>query len=386
MIPLRVSVAHMRHNRVRALLTSLSVTVTVFLFCALQSVVTSLERTLEGTSSARLITQSAVSLFVVLPVHMWRKIEAVPGVTAVTHWTWFAGVWVAPERFFARFAVDVPSLRRVYGDQAKVPDMIMSQAEWDAFAQHRQGCVVGQGLVERWGFEVGSKIPLQGNIFPGQYDLTVVGVYRSATPSFDENALFFQWDYMNEVAGQPDRVGLYVLQLEEASRGGEVAKAVDELFSSSSTRTRTMTERAFQANFISMWGNLPLLMGVISGAVVFACFMITLNTMLLLARERVREQGIMKALGFSDRAVGALSVAESLLLCGAGTALGLGLAFAALGEPPQMLAGVIPELALAGTTVRQALGLGLLLGLCSGLVPFWIVSRLSVLDALRKVG
>jgi putative ABC transport system permease protein len=389
MIPLRISVAHLRHTWLRAMLTVLSVAVTAFLFCTLRAVVTTLENVVSSASSERIITQSAVSLFVQMPISMWQRLQAIPGVRAVTHWTWFGGTYIDESHFFARFGVDVPTFRAVYGDQraGKPADVLLTGDEWQEFAQNRTGCIVGGALAERYGWKIGSHVPLVGSIFPGDYDLTVAAIYRVREgASIDEATLFFHWDYMNEVAGKPSRVSTYTLGLDDESRIGDVSALIDATFANSSTRTKTFTERAFNAQFVSMWGPVPLLLSWIGAAVLFACFMITLNTMLLLARERFREIGILKAIGFGEGAVAALGLIESVALCLLGAVIGAGVSMAMYGTKVLSLESFLPGFSVSARTAGEAIGVGLLLGLASGLATAVWVRRLSVLEAMRRVG
>lgn len=398
MTPFRLSLAHFRRNWFRSLLTVLSVTVAIVLFCVLRSVITSLEGVVGGASSNRLITQSAVSLFVQLPISMWRKVQSVPGVRSTTHWTWFGGLYKDEREFFARFGVDVPSLRLTYGDKTGgavsdvsaggrkgLEDLVLSSEQWDAFEKNRRACIVGPELVKRYGWKIGDRIPLIGNIFPGDYELEIAGVYQPGSTSIDTATLFFHWDYMNETAGRPGRVSTYTLVLDDPDRAAEVADRVDQLFMNSPTRTRTFSEREFQAQFVQMWGNVPLLLNGISIAVFFACFMITVNTMLLLARERFREIGILKAIGFRDGSLAALSVFEALLLCVLGAGLGVLVALGLCSAIAPGITSFLPGFAVEPETAATACGLGLALGLLSGIAPALFVRRLAVIDTLRRV-
>ncbi len=390
MVPFRLGLAHVKHKPLSAALMILSVTITIFLFCTLRSVVVSLDETIKSSSSSRVVTLSAVSLFVELPKSMWPKIDRVDGVRATTHLTWFGGVYIDPSHFFARFAVDPPTFREVYGDRAPPGgrDILLTEDEWERFSQQRQACIIGNDLAKQYGWSIGSRIPLVGTIYPGDYELTVAGIYRSDNPAIDQSSLWFHWDYVNEVSGRRNRVGLYVLLLEAADQAGEVSRRVDQLYVNSSTRTRTLSERALNSEFMSMYGNIPLLMAGLVGAVLFACFMITLNTMMLLARERFQETGVLKALGFPDLIVGSSSIIESILVCLVGTALGVGLAILAYNTAwteaaLAYLRAFFPSFMVHGSTVREALGLGLLLGIASGLAPAVLLGRLRVLDAMR---
>src|SRR5439155_5750884 len=101
-------------------------------------------------------------------------------------------------------------------------------------------------------------------------------------------------------------------------------KAIDDLFANSDAQTRTETEKAFAAGFISMAGNLALLLNGIGLAVAFTILLVTANTMSMAVRERRTEIAVLKTLGFSSRQVMGLIVAEALLLGVLGGALGIG--------------------------------------------------------------
>jgi len=387
--------AHAWHNRLRTVLTVGSVAVALFLYCALRTVVTSIERTVTQGNSSRLIVQSALSLFAHLPISMEKKLEPTPGVIQVTHWTWFGGLYVDPRNFFARFMVDVPSMRKTYGDRAPKPDITLTPAQWEAFEKDRTACIVGRSLADRFKdasgkplFAEGCVVPIQGDIYPGEYKFTVVGVYTSLNPNFDEQTMFFHWDYVDEVAGRPGEVSTFTLLLDDPARAPEVAELVDDQFRSSGTRTRTLTEQAFNLQFQGMWGNIPLFLSFIGGAVLFAAFMVTLNTLLLNARERITEVGVLKTLGFPDGAIGAMNLVEALVLCGLGGALGIGLAVwlfngSSFGRDMDRF---IPGFLVVATTAAEAMGIALALGLVSGLVPGIMAARIPVVRALRRVG
>jgi putative ABC transport system permease protein len=379
-LPFALILSHARRSWFRSLLTLGSVFIAIFVFGAMRTVVDSLEAAVKGTSAQRMMTESAVSLFVNLPRRLEQQIEAVPGVKAVNHWTWFAGTYVHPENFFARFGTDPKTMRVVFESDVEMP-----AEQWKAFEETRTGCIIGENLKAEYGWDVGSRIPLQGSIFPGEYELVVVGVYRTKSTSFDPSTLFFQWEYLNEMSkkndGKRDIVSVFAMLLEDPKLGPAVIDGIDERFANSDTRTRTMTERAFQAQFLSMWGNLPFFFNFLSAVALTATLMVTLNTMLLNARERVKEVGVVKTLGFTNGAVLTIFLVESTVLCIAGGLLGTA-AF-------QSLDGMVLPVALLPMFVKQetnwmAVALSVVLGLVSGLAPSVGASRLKIVDALRR--
>ncbi len=385
---LRLVLAHVRAQPLRFGLTAGSVALALFLYCSLQTVLTSLDTLVRGSSGNRLITSSAVSLFQSLPVSGVERVRTarVPGVRSVGHWTWFDGVFRDPKEFFARFAVDVPTFRAQYGDEAPGgQDYLLTSAEWDRFETERAGCIVGRGLADRYGFEVGDPLVLEGTIYPGTWRFTIVAIYGSDNPTYDEETMFFHWPYLNEGTGRADVCGTFTIDLDPSADAAAASAAIDALFRNSSNRTLTQLEAAFSAQFLQMWGNIGLLFGFIGYAVVFATFVISLNTMLLSVRERVREVGVLKTLGFRTGTVRGLFLLEALVVCGGGALLGAGLARLLWhGQPLRLATVIFPEFLVTDATLVEAGVIGAALALIAGLAPAIVASRLTIVRALRS--
>jgi putative ABC transport system permease protein len=386
MIPFRLIGAHWRKNTTRTVFTVLSVMMAVMLFGILRTFLTALEASVKGSSGTRLIVSNKLSLFGQVKVSMVRKIEAMPGVRCATHWTWFNGVYKDPKNYFARFGVDVPGTRKVYGDKSAEPVCKMSTAEWDAFEKERTACVVGSALVKEFPeITPGATLTITGDIYPTDLRLTVRGVYTSDNPAFDDSMLFFHWAYLDEGIGNRGVCSTIPLEVPDVNQVGEVSKQIDDYFANSSTPTLTQPEQAFNAMFISMMGNIPFLFNSIGSVVLIACFFITLNTMLMGARERIPEVGVLKTLGFTGGAVAILHLFEALLVCLIGGALGTALAWAAArGQGLKLGPMYFPIFLLEDQTKLQALGITVALGLLAGVAPATMAGRLRIVQALRR--
>jgi putative ABC transport system permease protein len=385
-VPLRLILAHFRASKLRTSLTVGSVALALFLFCTLQTVLTSLDALISGVGGNRLIASSAVSLFQLLPLSTVEKIRAarIDGIGGVGHWTWFDGVFRGdPSEFFARFAVDATAFRDQYGDRSeRRAEYRLSAEDWDRFERGKATCIVGRGLAARYGLRVGDPLALEGTIFPGDWRFTIAAIYASDNPTYDEETMFFHWSYLNEGMRRPDVVGILSIDIRDEAR---IAAQVDALFANSGHRTLTQPEAAFQAQFLSMWGNVGLLFSFIGGAVIFASFMITLNTMLLAVAERVKEIGVLKTLGFGNVTLRALYLVEATLLCGGGALLGAGLARLLWhGQPLHLATVVFPEFVVTDGTLLTAAGIGLGLALVSGIAPAIVASRTTIVRALRS--
>ena len=121
----------------------------------------------------------------------------------------------------------------------------------------------------------------------------------------------FHYDYLDERIGRRGNAGWYIMQIDRPDNAAQIAKAIDDQFRSSPMPTKSGTEQAFNASFATMWGNIGLLMNTIGLAVVFAILLVTANAMMMSARERTRELAVLKTIGYSDRLLFGLVLAEA---------------------------------------------------------------------------
>jgi putative ABC transport system permease protein len=371
--------ANLARHKLRTILTIISVALALFLFASLRSVVTTLNAGSQVSSASRMITQNATAFVIPLPTNYANRLRAVPHVEDVTWANWFGGKYGDGKQFFASFAIDAESYLRIY------PEIAIAEDQKQAFLKERSAAVVGEGLIEKFGWKVGDNVTLQGTIFPGDWTFTIRGVYHPTLKEYGNDSFMFHYSYLYE--REPERVspGWFVMKIDDPNEAPGVAKTIDDQFRNSIAPTKTGTEKAFAAGFAGMWGNVKLLMSTIGMAVVFAILLVTANAMMMSQRERSAEVAVMKTVGFSDGRVFGLVIVEAAVIAIIGAALGLGLA-AAL----PILAGyneggflpgfrVTPETAVIGALV--AIGLAI----ASGIVPAWQAARLPVVQALRKV-
>jgi putative ABC transport system permease protein len=368
-------------KKVRTVLTLLSVIVAFLLFGLLQSVNEAFQAGAEQARADRLITNSRYSIIEMLPISYLPQIESVPGVKEVAFASWFGGSYQDRPAQFAVFPVEPERYLRV------APEIVLDDAARERWEATRDGAIVGRSLAERYGWKVGDRVTLVADIWPqrggdNEWNFEIAGIYTSPESEQNEGSLLFQWEFFDE-ARQYGRgsVGWFILQVEDPDRAEDVAQAIDALFANSSNETKTQTEKAFAQGFARQFGDIGLIVTAILGAVFFTILVLSGNTMAQAVRERVPELAILKTLGFSDRAVLVLVVAESLVLVLLGGLIGLGLAAAALGSLSAMLAGFgIQGISLS--VVVTGVLLMVALSLVVGLPPAWRAMRLRVVDAL----
>ncbi|MBM3803710.1 MAG: FtsX-like permease family protein [Acidimicrobiia bacterium] len=367
-------------NRRRTLLTITSIAVSLFLVTTLLTLLNELENPVETPASAlRLITRHKVSLFNSLPISYRQKIANVEGVEALMGSMWFGGVYKDPSNFFAQFAADTEQFFEVNAD------MILPADQKEAFLKDRTGCLVGRSLAKRFGWNIGDKIHLKGALFQFDPELTVRAIYDGGSDL--GTTLFFHWEYFNEGLNNAGFTGTYTIRARSAEEVPRIAERVDALFQNAPVPTKTETERAFILGFMSLLGNVQFLITSICSAVIFAIVLVAANTMAMSIRERVREIGVLKTLGFHSDRLLVLLVSESLLLALCGTWLGsLGArALYSHLDMATLTSGFILRLNVNPRILLICTGIGFGVGLLAAGVPAWRASRSPAVEALRRV-
>jgi putative ABC transport system permease protein len=375
--------ANLFRKKLRLLLTVGSFAVALFLFAFLAVVRGAFNRGADIAGADRLVVINRISIIQPLPLAYRDKILRIPGVKAVTHNNWFGGVYQDEKNFFPQFVIDVENQRKVL-PELKVPD-----DQWAAFVKDRQGAIAGAKTAARFGWKIGDRIPIKSSLFggAGTWDFNLDGIYHSERAGGDESQFWFQWDYFEERMPQnfKGNVGWYVIKLDSPDSAVSVAKAVDDMSANSSFETKTETESAFAAGWVKQFGNIQFLIMTIGTVVFFTLLLVTGNTMAISVRERVGELAVLKAIGFTDRSVLFFVLAEALTIALVGGLLGLGLAMVAVPVLGAALNGLLPTLILSKAILSLGLGIAVLVGGISGLLPGIGAMRMRVVNALRRV-
>jgi putative ABC transport system permease protein len=378
---LRFIVRNLTRNRRRTILTTCSIAVSLFLMTFLLTVLAAFYQ-LDGgdTGHLRLITRHKVSLTNLLPESYWTKIRRIPGIVAVCPTSWFGGTYVDERNFFPQFAVDAASfLDLIEGEH----EMLFPPEQAREWVRDRQGVLVSKKLADKYGWNLGDTFTLKGTIYPFNPELNVRAIFAGGDP-----VVYFHREYLEEGMGRPGVAGSYWIKVRSVEDLSRVARAVDAVFANSDAETLTESERAFQAGFLQMLGNVKSLMLYLTVVIAFSILMVVANTMAMSIRERATEVAVLKALGFGREIVLRVLLAEALVLTALGGAIGVGaywglahLVFVAGGvRLPMVWFSLVPPAWLAAGAWVSTLGLGL----SSGLIPAWGAARRSILDGLRQ--
>jgi putative ABC transport system permease protein len=369
-------------NRRRSVLTICSVAASLCLlgvFMAIYHAFYFSEPTPE--QALRLVTRNRISLANIMPISYQQKIEQVPGVRSTMVMQWFGGVYKEPKNMFGRLAVEPDRFPVIYQEYTVIAGSM------DAFQGERTACMIGKTIADRFNLKLGDRMTLVGDIFPVTMEFTVRAIY--SFPRDDEN-MFFHLKYLFESLPKTrsDFAGMFVTLADSPESVPAIAKAVDAQFRNAPVQTLTESEKAFELGFIGMLGNVKMFLLSICAAVTFTILLVTANTMAMSVRERVREVGILKTLGFSNGSILRIVLGEAAVLSLAGGILGLVLAQGltyVVRQMPAMI-GQFKTLTIVPPVAVLLLGVALAIGLISSFVPAWTASRTSILDAIRYTG
>ncbi len=366
-------------KKTRTILTIGSIAVAIFLFGLLVTIETALNAGVDVAGVDRLIVRNKTSLIMPLPLSYQERLRQIDSVTEATFATWFGAIYQEPKNFFPQFAIDTDTYRTVF------PEFEVSDAEWSSFLADQEGAVVGKLTAERFGWKVGDRIPLQGTIWTGTWEFNIRAIYEGSRSGDDESQLWFHWKFLEESRSSgKGTVGWYTVKIDDSDQAVTVTRTIDERFSNSAYETSTETEQAFAAGFAKQIGNIKMLIMSIGAVVLFTLLLVTGNTMAMAVRERVPELGVLKTLGFGDRTVLFLVLAESLIIATVGGAIGVGLAklFTLGGDPT---GGMLPVFYLSTREMLLGLGIAIFVGLAAGSIPALTAMNLRIVDALRRV-
>jgi putative ABC transport system permease protein len=372
-------------RKLRAILMIVSILIAFMIFGVLAGFYRAFTAGEDRAAADRLITVNKINFTQPMPIAYFNRIRAVDGVRQVTFANWFGGYYQEPKNFVMALAIEPATYFDVYRSEFDVPP-----DQLQAFIRDRSSALVGEKLANKWGWKVGDRVPMQSNIFSQKsgghvWDFTIAGIVKGKAEQVDTNFFLFQYNYFDETRSfGKDTIGWLILQTNAPENNDRVAKAIDAMFANSTAETSTDTEKAFGKAFAAQFGNIALIVSLVVGAAFVTILMIVGNTMALSIRERTREIGVLKTLGFSGPRILTMVLGESVLLALLGGLPGLGVAALIAYGLRNSLTNIAPAFAVSPVIVMQGVAMMVALGLITGMIPAVNAMRLKIAAALGR--
>jgi putative ABC transport system permease protein len=385
-----------RRNPVRSLLTIAQTAICLFLTMILLSFFAVYDQANASTRiSNRIASLNSNGFAGMIPISRVAEISELKadGVVAVSPFSWIGAKYQDAIMPFAQFAVDANTVFTIL-DEYTIP-----RDQLEAFQNDKEGCVIGRKLAEEKGLELGKKLPLKGDAYPIDLDLTISGIYDGPYnrdlrmclvrfDSFDEK-LKRSIRQFSSSAGTPGsgNAGMIFVKCKSADAMAPLCKKIDDMYRNTEYPMRTQTEEAFGKMFEEMMGDFKGIIFIIGVAVLSSLLVVAGNSMALSIRERTSEVAVLKAIGFNRRRILFIVLTEAVLVAGLGGLIGsLGCkAFFELFDISKYTMGFLPFFYIPWDIALIGLAVSLGIGAISGLYPAVRAANLSVVDGLRRV-
>lgn len=375
---LRLSWIQLTRHRVRSALTVLGVASGMFLFTSVETLQRSLGKATEATAADTTLVVYRQNRYCPstsrLPEHYADEIRRIPGVREVVP------VQIVVNNCGA--SLDVITFRGVPEGLLKkfAPEIQILSGSEEEWIKRDDGALVGEVFAARRGLKPGDRFDAAG------VTVTVSGVIHSPFAQ-DNNVAYVKLPFLQ----QASKTGLGVVtqfnvRVNSSGDLKSVSKAIDERFHSDQAPTDTRPEKAFFAETAAELIELIGFTRWLGFGAVIAVGALVANSLLLIVRGRVKENAVLRTLGYPGRAIGTLVVGEGGMLGLAGGLTGVGLASGflkwqsfTLGNEGQTLA-IQPDAFVVIMGITAALALGVF----ASLWPAWQAMSQPIVKNLRS--
>lgn len=377
--------AGIRRKRSRSILILAQVIVAFALYGVLQGLTSGVNHAIAAAHADRLYVASKLDLGDPLPISIIDWVKTVPGVARVAPRFQFGANYQRPEQGVPICATDVDSFFAIYNEDKVDP------AQLRAMRQVQDGAIVGIGTMHKYGWKVGQRVTLQS---PPQlkrkdgtndwtFDIVGTWVDGEAESADDSQLLITHYRYVDEslpMDSRRDTMNLAVLRIADPARATSIEQKIDTQYANSSDETLTQSEHELMQSELANFGDIDTVAHRIVAATFFVLLFATGALMMQSIRERTPELAVLKTVGFSDWRVMVLILAETLVICLVGAAIGLWLGMHLLPVAREEIGTVtVPRIVVA---IGFACAVGL--ALAGGAMAAWRGLRLRVVDALAS--
>jgi putative ABC transport system permease protein len=369
----------LRRSPRRTALTFLGLVIAFFLFTALESLLYTMSHLVKGTASDALLfvrpRDPASYWSPSLPSSYAAAIEALPGVMAASPVRFQFGQGRTEGSFAVAMGVE-PDAHLKMG----IPEGVTGE-ELRALFTERDAALVGERLLADNGWKIGDEVTIRGRGQMPSLSFTIRGDIARGD-RLDRVALV-RLDYLEDTLGGGGRVSFVQVRVRDAAAAPAVAEAIDARFANYTNPTETVTEKAHIAPFVASLSDAARGLRIVGYLALAVTLLVVANSVAIGVRERTREIGTLRAVGFGRRRVMALVLSEAVAVAVVGGAVGALSAYAVFRGGGIEIPGAGFSFLTDPSVLARAIALSVPLGLLAGAQPAWRAVRMTISDALR---
>lgn len=362
----------------RTILILLQVALAFALFGVLQGMKTGVDQAVADARADVLFIGPAAFGGARLPYAYLERLKKIPGIKTVSFADGILGTYQKPTE-----AVFVLALEKNKDWLTLIPEVFsVKPKDLEALHNTRNGALMSADIASKYGWHLGDRIPLTSNVLQGNgsgtWTFELVGMFQ-AHEMGQGGYIVANYDYLDEGrALNKGTVRNFYAVVADPKQAGTITEAIDAAFANSSVETRTSSFKENAQQQMKSIGDLNFAIRSILSAVLVALLFSTSTMMMQTIRERTPELAVLKSMGFSDRAVFLMVLAEALVTCVAAALIGLALAMAVFPYAAKFVAGLsMPMIVIASGVIGA-----IFVALISAAVPAMRAARLQVTDAL----
>ena len=362
----------------RTALILLQVAVGFALFGVLQGMKSGVERSIANTRADVLYVGPGVFGGTPLPISYADRLRSIAGVKTVLAADGISTSYQSPKQFVFVLGI-VPTDDYL----TLLPDIFQVEPKaLHALRNTRNGALITEDIGKKYGWHVGDRIPLTSSVLKtdgsGTWDFQIVGMMTDHETG-EGGFIVTNYTYLDESrASNKGTVRNFYVVASDPMHAGEVSSAIDRAFANSPNETQTQSFRELRQQQLQSIGDLNFAIRSIVSAVLVALLFSTAAMMMQSIRERSPELAVLKTLGFSDRSVYAMVVAEGIVVCVVAALVGLALATGVFPYASKF----VPGLSMPSDVIGLGVVGAVFIALISAALPASKAARLPVVEAL----
>ena len=335
-------------------------------------------------ASRRLMVMSDAGAMQVLPMSALDTVRKVAGLKSISYATWIGLYYREQSTMFMSFAVDPATWLDTH------PDMLMDESTRKAFLGDPRAILVSSDIAAKFGWKKGDSVPLQSLLFrppKGEraWNHIVAGVFESSKGAGSRNFAVTHYDFLNQNRNiWNDTVGSFIVTLDPNVTADDASQRIDTALETSAWPSYTSSDQVFHNEFFAQFGDIVSLIQMVVGVTFATLMLIVSSGMALGVRQRRRDLGILRVIGYSNSKILRIVVGQTMMVVVLGAVLGMGFAFVFNWMITAKYPEILPHLYLPIPIMAQAFALALAVSLIAAAIPAFIALRTKPVEAMAE--